>query len=96
MALVKCPDCGREISATAPSCIQCGRQMVATTVEQTGKGIKAARGLGCLSAILGMLLFVVAAAAGPSPGVAGFGALLLFGGLLTYAGAGLLKWWRHE
>lgn len=27
MALVRCPDCGREISSEAPACIQCGRPM---------------------------------------------------------------------
>lgn len=30
MALVDCPDCGRSISDSAPSCIGCGRPMVAT------------------------------------------------------------------
>jgi DNA-directed RNA polymerase subunit RPC12/RpoP len=27
MALVTCPDCGREISGAAPTCISCGRPM---------------------------------------------------------------------
>jgi predicted amidophosphoribosyltransferase len=29
MALVKCPDCGREVSDQAPTCPQCGRPLKA-------------------------------------------------------------------
>src|SRR5438270_3936081 len=29
MPLVKCPDCGRDVSSAAPSCPQCGRPMAA-------------------------------------------------------------------
>lgn len=29
MALVNCPDCGKQISAVAPTCISCGRPMSA-------------------------------------------------------------------
>jgi len=41
MALVKCPDCGKEVSETAPMCIGCGRQMqvaqkVSGTTGRTG------------------------------------------------------------
>ena len=38
MALIKCPDCGKDISDAAPTCIGCGRQMKATesvAVEKT-------------------------------------------------------------
>ena len=31
MALIKCPDCGKEVSDAAPSCIQCGRPMLPAT-----------------------------------------------------------------
>ncbi|MEW9623246.1 OB-fold protein [Rhodanobacter geophilus] len=30
MALIKCPDCGQEISDQAPSCIKCGRPLLKT------------------------------------------------------------------
>ena len=33
MALTTCPDCGRDVSASAPTCPHCGRP-IATTVAQ--------------------------------------------------------------
>ncbi|PYQ59678.1 MAG: hypothetical protein DMF58_10800 [Acidobacteria bacterium] len=34
MPLVKCPDCGRDVSSAAPSCPQCGRPMAAVAPPQ--------------------------------------------------------------
>jgi membrane protein YdbS with pleckstrin-like domain len=34
MALVNCPDCGREVSTAAPSCPHCGRPMAAVPAPQ--------------------------------------------------------------
>jgi hypothetical protein len=42
MALIRCPDCGREISDAAPGCIGCGRPMVRGVVPSpaiAGDGI---------------------------------------------------------
>jgi hypothetical protein len=95
MALVKCPDCGREISDTAPTCLQCGRQMVATTVEQTSKTIKGVRAGGCLAVPAGLMLMVIGGKTD-----LGFlsvlGVLGMLGGMIAYVGAGLAKWWKHE
>ena len=35
MALIKCPDCGRSVSDTAPSCPDCGRIMSAPAKKST-------------------------------------------------------------
>jgi DNA-directed RNA polymerase subunit RPC12/RpoP len=40
MPLIKCPDCGKEISDQAPTCIHCGRPMSATTQSQPPGGTK--------------------------------------------------------
>ena len=31
MALVKCPECGKEVSSEAPTCPHCGRPIASTT-----------------------------------------------------------------
>jgi hypothetical protein len=33
MALTSCPDCGKQISTAAPSCIGCGRPMMISRAE---------------------------------------------------------------
>ncbi len=41
MPLINCPDCGREVSDIAPTCLHCGRPMVepsARTVQVRRKG----------------------------------------------------------
>lgn len=35
MALIKCPECGKEVSDRAPACIHCGFPLAATTVTPT-------------------------------------------------------------
>jgi hypothetical protein len=39
MSLVACPDCGRQISDTAPTCLACGRPMMASYLSQAPTGI---------------------------------------------------------
>ena len=34
MALISCPDCGKEVSDTAPACIHCGRVMKSAPITQ--------------------------------------------------------------
>jgi len=37
MALIKCPDCGKEVSDTAKTCIGCGRPMERTELKEKRK-----------------------------------------------------------
>lgn len=56
MALTTCPDCGNEISDQAPACPNCGRPQAAVqTIEQTGKGWKAAMIIGGALLCAGLL-----------------------------------------
>lgn len=70
MALIQCPDCGRQVSDGAPSCPGCGRpiatqgpQVALTTQGKTGKFLdplsNARSCLGCLAVL--MLLVGLAA-----------------------------------
>jgi len=36
MALIKCPDCGKEVSQSAPACVGCGRVITTQTVRREG------------------------------------------------------------
>ena len=68
MALIKCPDCGRDVSDVAPSCPNCGRPMLqaapvagqsdqATEVKEAKKSNP--RLLGCFILILGLGILLV-------------------------------------
>lgn len=39
MALIKCPDCGRDVSTAATACPQCGRPMAAVASPQPPPGV---------------------------------------------------------
>lgn len=62
MALIRCPDCGREVSDAAAACPNCARPLasahVQTTKGATGKFLDPAENArGCLRMIL--LLFLI-------------------------------------
>ena len=60
MPLMKCPDCGKDVSTLAPNCPQCGRPLAAVVrnaVQTQRKGDKyEAVGAGLLILGLGLLL----------------------------------------
>lgn len=77
MALIKCPECGREVSETATSCPNCGHplnsggtenQKVVLAVEQKFKGALSAGRLaiGIISMVLFVLVTFQSCAAGVS------------------------------
>jgi len=53
VALIKCPDCGKEVSSSAPYCPHCGRPMAASS----GKAVQTRRKGGIYEGI-GFLLIV--------------------------------------
>ncbi|MGB7592555.1 MAG: FxLYD domain-containing protein [Terriglobia bacterium] len=66
MGLIKCPDCGRDVSDAAPSCPNCGRptrvQTPAPGQVAPSKKKTSPLAWGCLVVLLGVLgLFVLAA-----------------------------------
>lgn len=97
MALIPCPDCGREISDAAPSCLGCGRPMhslapaTPIVIEQTSKTWKKGMLWGVAITIVGFLLFGLLPEADAV--VAG---VVFLGGVVTFLGAAIGAWWNHS
>jgi len=53
MALIKCPECGAEISSTAAACVKCGAPVSKAPKTTKGKGCFAA---GCLTVFAGAIV----------------------------------------
>lgn len=66
MALIKCPDCGNEVSENAPACPHCGNPRSSTIrsssrpvlIEQTSKVWKLIMLVSVILAIIGIVIFV--------------------------------------
>lgn len=87
MPLAICPDCSRAVSPIAPACPGCGRPMRATTVEQTGKPVKAVQ-----------LAFGVVVLGGVGLLASGRTHAALWAlsvGAVGLAVASVVAWWRH-
>ena len=83
MALIKCRECGREISDQAPACPGCGVPTVTdkvVTTQQTGKGWKGLQAVGVMMIIVGMVGCMMDSSAdtdpGTSMGITGAGLLM--------------------
>lgn len=61
MPLIKCPDCGREVSDQAPACVQCGRPIGGPSEVRDKDRQEAAylESKGVLSIVGGMILFAL-------------------------------------
>lgn len=105
MALIKCEECGREVSEKASACPGCGapvggedRQPV--VVEQTAKHWKGHILAGLGTAIVGLVIAVIAPLVGTPPrghmdaGMV-LGVVMLLGGILWFIGAAIGAWWHH-
>lgn len=57
MALIKCPECGKEISSSAVSCPNCGRPMASLKQDLPKK--KEKKKGSCLSKILFFIIFLI-------------------------------------
>jgi len=67
MALVRCPDCSKEVSDQAPACIHCGRPLKQTTQPGSAKAVEegvqrsrfrydAGTAIGTVGVILGIIV----------------------------------------
>ena len=77
MPLIDCPDCGRQVSDSAPNCPQCGKPMTifaGKAVQTTRKGGKY-EGVGFLLIVAG--IFVCFASGG-------LGAVLILVGFIVF------------
>lgn len=106
MALIKCPDCGTEVSDRAPSCPKCGAPIAAaaettaagaplTTTQGTSKKLK----LQSLIAGVILVFSLVALSGGASNPEAGAPTLpLVFaaGSLIWLLVTRIRIWWHHS
>jgi hypothetical protein len=57
MALIQCSDCGKEVSASAPQCIHCGRPMAQRTSKEK-TSTSACSCSGCLVVAVGLFIIL--------------------------------------
>jgi hypothetical protein len=102
MALIKCPECNRDVSDKATVCPHCARPLARTpyrqrpvqVIERTGKRWKGVRVLGWLLILAAAFLLSAEWAANDSRGVAaGFSVGLAGVACLWISRAG--AWWYH-
>ncbi len=100
MAIIKCPECGTEVSDKAEKCPKCSfpisKQMVVEkvqTIEQTSKGLKKQLIFAVLSVIIGIIALGVS---GGSSGGSFFGGALIFIGIIWLIVAKIRIWWNHK
>jgi hypothetical protein len=97
MALIDCPECGKEISDKAPHCIHCGYRQEsptaeATTIEATGKSWKAMQAIGAVGGAVSLSL------AYSSDVGSGFQILFSFIGAcccFLYLYGRMMAWWEN-
>ena len=60
MALIKCSDCGKEISTDANTCIHCGKPIkeYVQTIQQTSKRWKIVKLIAGIGIIIGFIIFM--------------------------------------
>lgn len=80
MNLISCPDCGKSISPSAPTCPNCGRVMEATVeagkkARQTKRGNM--QGMGCLVMLASLVLMLLSPLLGTVALIVGFVILIL-------------------
>jgi len=107
MVLIKCPDCGVQVSSIADSCPKCGYPIAGggttqahggkiQTIEQTSKRYKLQQLLSSLLSIGSVVVMVVAFSGDqPSFEAGAFGLLGLLVGLIWFIVVRFLTWWHH-
>lgn len=105
MALVRCPDCGKDVSTRASSCPNCGGPVAAeenkdkeikVITEHTSKSLK---GQSCLSGVLFLLgvLFVFSGITNKDGSDAvKLGFWIVLGSIVWHTIIKISIWWHHE
>ena len=89
MALIKCSECGEEVSEDATSCPKCGHPVKAVTIEKTGKKWKRLILIAVLMFIFGIFFL----AGGKESAV--LGGILIGSAPIVFIIALIGKWWFH-
>jgi uncharacterized membrane protein YvbJ len=104
MALVKCPECGNQVSTAAASCPKCGAPVgspgISTplaTIQQTSKRLKLHSLFSSITLCIGLVWLIAGIAGGeagasPSP----VAIILLLVGIVWYIATRFRIWWHHE
>lgn len=99
MALIKCPECTKQISSTAKACPGCGAPVSMSgsdgslvTTQATAKNLKAQQAISTVVFLVGMALMF----AGSGTDTAMFGAIIMVLGIIGYVASRLRIWWHHE
>jgi hypothetical protein len=97
MSLIKCSECGTEISDQAPACPKCGNPMKPVIIEQTGKRWKLAKLISWLVFMGGVIMALGGAGNGgfENP-LTGLGITLAFIGFIALIIAKFGSWWNHK
>lgn len=105
MALIKCPECGTQVSEKAQQCPKCsypistipaGKKVEdVQTIQQTSKRFKKQIIVAVLLLIGGIIVIAIAADA-KKYGLAGVGILATILGVVWYIIVRLRIWWNHK
>lgn len=96
MALIKCSECGKEVSDKAAACPGCnapfgkeGGVKRLTTIQRTSKSIKLQGLLAGIMIIVGVYLMVADPANGSAP-------LIFLIGFIWFIMNRIRQWWHHD
>lgn len=107
MALIKCPDCDKQVSTSAAACPNCGAPVKAaretkaagaplTTTQLTSKKFKGQQVVAVLMIIVGAVWLSVYLGANANQGNgAGWAILTLLVGMIWYIVIRIRTWWHH-
>ena len=101
MAIIKCPECGAEVSDKAEQCLKCAypiakksTQNEVQTIEQTGKNLKLQLVLAIIVMFIGVFVFAISGREFV-PGLV-CGGLVIFMGLVWSIVVKIRIWWNHR
>ncbi len=108
MGLIKCPECGADVSDKAVACPKCAHPIVESSTEQaqtvkaqpfekTAKKYKVQILIGVFLMILGFLLIISSVSGQQLNVVTGIlGVLATVGGVIWLITAEFSSWWHHR
>lgn len=96
MALIKCSDCNKEVSSSAPSCPHCGNPISATTIEQTGKKWKKMILTSYGLVAFGFFLIFTGYDSDERIVYTILSQLMIWGGVCMWIYAKFSTWWHHK
>jgi uncharacterized membrane protein YvbJ len=103
MALIKCPECQKEISSRALSCPHCGIPLIdakkdieeITTIQETSKSLKEHIVYSVIVIIGGILFFIIGSVTNRQAMIP-IGFMLFLIGVIWFIVAKITIWWHHK